>query len=87
MKFSVKEILDATGGQLISGRDNIYFSNISIDSRTTKNGELFLALKGKNFDGHDFIEDAFNKVNISFIKIADSSRQEGSIYLFVGYKP
>lgn len=34
---------------------------ISIDSRTIKKGELFIAIKGKNFDGHDFIEDAVKK--------------------------
>jgi UDP-N-acetylmuramoyl-tripeptide--D-alanyl-D-alanine ligase len=61
MRFSVKDIIEATGGKLISGEDDIYFSDISIDSRTIKNGELFIALKGKNFDGHDFIDDAFNK--------------------------
>ena len=31
---------------------------IEIDSRKVKKGDLFLALKGKNFDGHDFILDS-----------------------------
>src|ERR1700730_10285447 len=30
---------------------------ISTDSRTIKNGELFVALRGENFDGHKFVED------------------------------
>ncbi len=31
------------------------FSNVSTDSRTVKKGDLFIALRGENFDGHDFI--------------------------------
>ena len=34
---------------------------ISIDSRTVKPGELFIPIKGPNFDGHDFIEEARKK--------------------------
>lgn len=36
-------------------------TGISIDTRTIKGGELFVAIKGPNFDGHDFILDALNK--------------------------
>jgi len=32
---------------------------VSIDSRTIKKGDLYVAIKGESFDGHDFIEDAF----------------------------
>ena len=34
---------------------------ISIDSRTTKPGDYFIPIKGKNFDGRDFIPDAVKK--------------------------
>ena len=34
---------------------------ISIDERTIKKGELFIALVGKNFDGHNFLESAISK--------------------------
>lgn len=34
---------------------------ISTDSRTLKSGDVFLALKGDSFDGHDFIEDAISR--------------------------
>ncbi len=37
------------------------FNNISIDSRTILSSELFCAIKGKNFDGHDFLEEVVNK--------------------------
>ena len=35
--------------------------DIVIDSRKLKKGDLFIAIKGKNYDGHDFIEDAILK--------------------------
>ena len=39
------------------GKD-LSFKNISIDSRSIKQGDLFVAIKGENFDGHDFIGQA-----------------------------
>lgn len=39
----------------------IQFQNISTDTRTIKKGQIFLAIKGENFDGHDYIEEAFKK--------------------------
>ena len=33
----------------------------SIDSRTLRPGELFFAVKGERFDGHDFVEQALEK--------------------------
>lgn len=35
------------------------FSSVSTDSRTVKPGDLFVALKGDNFDGHAYVERAF----------------------------
>ena len=34
---------------------------VSIDDRTIKKGDLFIALKGDKFDGHDFVENAIKK--------------------------
>mgnify|MGYP005621294411 CR=1 FL=1 len=39
---------------------NIKFTSISIDTRTLKKGSLFIALRGENFDGNNFIEKAFS---------------------------
>jgi UDP-N-acetylmuramoyl-tripeptide--D-alanyl-D-alanine ligase len=43
----------ACGGRLI-GEDRS-FGAVSIDSRTLEPGDLFVALKGERFDGHDFV--------------------------------
>ena len=37
------------------------FTGISTDSRTTREGDLFVALSGDNFDGHDHVSDAFGR--------------------------
>jgi UDP-N-acetylmuramoyl-tripeptide--D-alanyl-D-alanine ligase len=42
----------ARGGELASA------SGYSIDSRTVQHGDLFFAIRGERFDGHDFVESA-----------------------------
>lgn len=42
-------------------RGNGTFEAISTDSRKIKENSLFFALKGENFDGHDFVADALAK--------------------------
>ncbi len=41
----------------LSGTDRI-FDGVSIDTRTLKDGELFVALKGPNFDGNNYVGQA-----------------------------
>ena len=76
--FTVEEVLEATGGRLISGDPKVVIPWISIDSRTIEPGELFVAVRGKNFDGHDFVSQALSKgavgVVVSNSSIATLSR-------------
>ena len=37
------------------------FTGVSIDTRTIKKGNLFIPIKGKNYDGHNFIGEALKK--------------------------
>ena len=41
--------------------DSLEASEFSIDTRSIKKGEVYIAIEGQNFDGHDFIKDAENK--------------------------
>ena len=43
------------------GIDSLNFKNISIDSRTCSKNDLFIAIKGKNFDGHSFLLEVLKK--------------------------
>ena len=55
--LKLEDIVQATGGKVLSGTSE-KFTGISIDSRSIREGELFVALKGDYFDGHDFINSA-----------------------------
>jgi len=67
--MKVKEIVKITGGKLLSGNADldVDLSKIVTDSRTIKKSDLFLALKGPNFDGNDFVGNALKKGAIGAI--------------------
>src|SRR4051794_6683857 len=52
----VSQIAQFAGASLSSGDGTVVINKVSTDSRTIKSGELFIALRGENFDGHDFVE-------------------------------
>ena len=41
--------------------DSLEVSEFSLDTRSINKGEVYIAIEGQNFDGHDFIEDAEKK--------------------------
>ncbi len=51
----------ATGGHLVSGPRNTLLTGISIDTRTLRPSDLFIAIRGTNNDGHDHIQAALQK--------------------------
>ena len=56
--LTTDDILKATGGVLICGGD-LRFDNITTDSRKARDGMLFVPIAGERFDGHEFINAAF----------------------------
>src|SRR5256714_11251464 len=55
--LSISEIVDRAGGKLEQGDKSVSIERISTDSRTIRKSELFVALRGENFDGHKFVEE------------------------------
>ncbi|MEG1436289.1 MAG: Mur ligase domain-containing protein [Oscillospiraceae bacterium] len=53
--LTAREIAMAVGGT-VDGDAQI--NSVCIDSRKVQKGCLFIAIKGENFDGHDFIKSA-----------------------------
>ncbi len=54
--LGLKRIAAALGAEY-SGED-LYIERVSTDTRTIEMGDLFVCIKGENFDGHNFIEQA-----------------------------
>lgn len=59
VNITVKDILEATGGELLSGNSSVVLENISIDSRKMEGNDLFVPFVGARADAHDFIGMAF----------------------------
>lgn len=55
--FTINEIAQAVGGR-ITGDSNARVGGVSTDTRTIQRGDLYIAIKGENFDGNDFIAQA-----------------------------
>jgi UDP-N-acetylmuramoyl-tripeptide--D-alanyl-D-alanine ligase len=62
MSFSIEEVLKATGGRLLQGKEGTFFRGVATDSRTVAEGELFIALKGVHFDGYHYALEALEKM-------------------------
>src|SRR5262245_40260048 len=60
MNLSLEEISKSVDGTL-DGSGNVKVRGYSIDSRTLNAGEIFFAIKGPRFDGHQFVKQAFEK--------------------------
>ena len=61
MNLRIKDILKCTEGQLIIGDEGIDCKNYSKDTRTIKEGDTYIGIKGESFDGNSFWEEAFDK--------------------------
>ncbi|MBW1713743.1 MAG: UDP-N-acetylmuramoyl-tripeptide--D-alanyl-D-alanine ligase [Deltaproteobacteria bacterium] len=64
MRLSAREILSACADlepELVQGEPETVFNGLSTDSRTVAPGQLFVALKGERFDGHDFVFQALKR--------------------------
>ena len=56
--LSIEQITQFAGGVRPNVGDERLVTHLSTDSRTVQRGDLFVALRGENFDGHKFVQDA-----------------------------
>ncbi len=59
--ISFDEILEATEGKIVIKGENALYNNVCIDTKTIKEKDIFIALKGENFNANDFIVEASQK--------------------------
>jgi UDP-N-acetylmuramoyl-tripeptide--D-alanyl-D-alanine ligase len=68
-KIYVQDVLEKTKGEVLCGNADKEIEEISIDTRTLKHGQTYLALKGENVDGIIFCRDAIQKgATVCFIQ-------------------
>lgn len=90
MKF--KDVAKILGYKASDKEKQLVITGFSTDTRTLKKGDLFIAIKGENFDGGDFVKQALEKgavgaitdknLNIEgVIKVEDPIKALGSIAL------
>lgn len=96
LKLSLDEIVKATKGKLLLN-NNKEVEYISTSSKDIKENTLFIPIKGEKYDGHAFLEDAYNngcriflidknhefyKKDISLIEVNDTLLALGSLARF-----
>jgi UDP-N-acetylmuramoyl-tripeptide--D-alanyl-D-alanine ligase len=72
----------ATAGTLLG--DNVVFKSVTTDSRALQRDDLFVAIRGERFDGHDFVAQAFERGAAAAVVAADrvgalAARAAGSL--------
>ena len=58
---SLKFVAEACEAELRKGSTRAMVKNVCTDSRKAKPGDVFFAIKGENFDGHDFVAEVAGK--------------------------
>lgn len=58
MELELNEIIKVTNAKVLKNTTKRVNFDVSTDTRTIKNGQLFIPIKGETFDGENFIENA-----------------------------
>lgn len=56
--ITLDELITVLNGKIRNYKGNLTINGISTDTRTIKNGSLFVALKGEKFNGNEFVDKA-----------------------------
>lgn len=82
--FKLEEIIAVVGGRLSGGDPQLTVSGICTDSRQVKRGDLFLALKGERFDGHQFLNEAVKAGAAALLVMEDTGFDYGAPVIRTG---
>ncbi len=61
MSLGLDEIIVAIHGKTPNPLVSVRVNGVSTDSRTCVKGDLFFAIQGQRFDGHDYVDDALER--------------------------
>ena len=75
--MKVKDILNVTKGELIVGDEQADCEEFSKDTRTIKQGDVYIGIKGEKFDGNQFWKQAFdNGASVAIIQNVEITKNE-----------
>jgi len=76
MQISVKQILEAVNGSLLSGNERTKVCNVIIDSREEAEHALFVPIIGEKTDGHKYVSGAIKNGAVALFLQKDSPYKE-----------
>ena len=65
--MKIKDILKVTNGKMLIGDENLVCDSFSKDTRTIQNGNIYIGIKGENFDGNKFWKQALDNGAVGVI--------------------
>lgn len=78
--LTIKDILEVTKGELITGKKENICKKYSKDTRTIEKGDCYIGIKGASFDGNKFWETALQNgadtVIVQDIEFTDSDKEK-----------
>ena len=77
MKLSLGQIAEITGGKGDPTHADVIATGYSIDSRTLQHGDLFFAIHGERFDGHDYVDAALERGAVAAVVHASQAARFG----------
>lgn len=81
--LTLQKLAEMSAG-VLDGDPSLEVTRVVTDSRSAKDGELFVALRGERFDGHAFLDEVFSKgVRSAFVEAGCRAVPEGMSVLRV----
>lgn len=74
IKMTMREVASAVHGRLLRGDPELSVDRVGADTRTLAGGEVFVALRGAHFDGHDYLGQAIARGAAALIVENDPGR-------------
>jgi len=78
-KFPIADLVRMTGATLLASNATTHassFTGVSTDSRSIEAGNCFFAVRGENFDGHDYLSDVFARGAVCAVVSRDLRNEE-----------
>lgn len=82
--ITVKDIINVCSGKLICGNEDIVCKNFKKDTRLIEKGDVYIGIKGDNFDGNTMYEKAFeNGAEVCIISGIEGKEYNGKTIIEV----